>query len=194
MTDATYDGRPSWDEYFSRIATEVATRSTCLRRRVGAILVLDKRILSTGYNGAPRDVRHCAETGCLRDRHNVPSGQRHELCRGLHAEMNALIQAASHGIRVQDATVYSTTFPCSLCAKMLINGGVRRIVAQDDYTDPLAKELLSEAGVKMELFDAKRHKTILLPGLQKPNSAKKPKAKKPVRARNTSKSALTSRK
>ena len=118
--------RPSWDEYFSRIAAEVSKRSTCLRRRVGSILVLDKRILATGYNGAPRGVRHCSEVGCLREKHRVPSGERHELCRGLHAEMNALIQAASHGIRVQDATLYSTTFPCSLCAKMLINGGVRR--------------------------------------------------------------------
>lgn len=156
--------RPSWDEYFSRIALEVATRSTCLRRHVGAVLVLNKRILATGYNGAPRGVRHCSETGCLRATHNVPSGERHELCRGLHAEMNALIQAASHGIRVEEATLYSTTFPCSLCAKMLINGGIRRIVAQSDYADSLAKELLFEARVTVERFDFSTHKTTHFPG------------------------------
>ena len=155
--------RPSWDEYFSRIAREVATRSTCLRRQVGAILVLDKRILSTGYNGAPRGVRHCAEIGCMRAQQNTPSGTRHELCRGLHAEMNVLIQAANHGIRVQDATLYSTIFPCSLCAKMLINGGIRRIVAQGDYADPLAKELFTEAGIAVDLFDFDRHETRPFP-------------------------------
>ena len=155
--------RPSWDEYFSRIAAEVATRSTCLRRHVGAILVLDKRILATGYNGAPRGLRHCLEVGCLREARGVPSGERHELCRGLHAEMNVLIQAASHGIRVEGATLYSTSFPCSLCAKMVINGGIRRIVAQSDYADPLAKELLAEAEVKTELFDAAHHRTRRFP-------------------------------
>jgi dCMP deaminase len=150
--------RPSWDEYFSRIAFEVSTRSTCLRRHVGAILVLDKRILATGYNGAPRGLRHCLEVGCLREARGVPSGQRHELCRGLHAEMNVLIQAASHGIRVEGATLYSTSFPCSLCAKMMINGGIRRIVAQSDYADSLAKELLAEAKVKTELLDVAQHR------------------------------------
>ena len=120
--------RPSWDEYFMRIAAEVARRSTCLRRNVGAVLVMEKRILATGYNGAPRGLPHCAETGCLRELRNVPSGERHELCRGLHAEMNALLQAAAYGIRIFGATLYSTNFPCSLCTKMLINCGVRRIV------------------------------------------------------------------
>ena len=153
------DERPSWDEYFSRIAREVSQRSTCLRRHVGAILVLDKRILATGYNGVPRGIVHCSERGCLREEHNVPSGERHELCRGLHAEMNVLIQAASHGIRVQDATLYCTTFPCSLCAKMLVNAGVRRIVVQSDYADALAKEILAEAGVCAEIFDFQRHRT-----------------------------------
>ena len=160
---AVDDQRPSWDEYFSRIAVEVSQRSTCQRRHVGAILVLDKRILATGYNGAPRGLRHCLETGCLRAKHGVPSGQRHELCRGLHAEMNVLIQAASHGIRVEGATLYSTSFPCSLCAKMIINGGVRRVVAQADYADPLAKELLAEAEVKMEIFDSARRRTKPFP-------------------------------
>ena len=188
MTDHPHeDNRPSWDEYFSRIANEVSQRSTCMRRRVGAILVLDKRILVTGYNGAPRGVRHCREVGCLRARHNVPSGERHELCRGLHAEMNALIQAATHGVRVQDATLYSTTFPCSLCAKMLINGGVRRIVAQSDYADPLAKELLAEAGVVVELFDLQRHTTTRFGLEPTPPSAEVTRAKKRVMRRKSSK-------
>ena len=178
--------RPSWDEYFSRIAVEVSKRSTCLRRRVGAILVLDKRILATGYNGAPRGLRHCLEAGCLREKHGVPSGERHELCRGLHAEMNVLIQAASHGIRVEGATLYSTSFPCSLCAKMIINGGIRRAVAQSDYADPLAKELLAEAKVKTEIFDYERRKTRPFPMRRRPRpratrrgaADRKPAAKK----------------
>jgi dCMP deaminase len=177
------DERPSWEEYFSRIALEVSKRSTCLRRHVGAILVLDKRILATGYNGAPRGVAHCLEVGCLRAARNVPSGERHELCRGLHAEMNVLIQAASHGIRVQDATLYATTFPCSLCAKMLINGGVRRIVAQSDYADPLAKDLLREAGLKVELWDFDQHRTIPFPGFAAGRPSKsKTRIKKSKRA------------
>lgn len=185
--DAHDDNRPSWDEYFSRIAHEVSKRSTCMRRHVGAILVLDKRILATGYNGAPRGVRHCREVGCLRAKHNVPSGTRHELCRGLHAEMNALIQAATHGVRVQDATLYSTTFPCSLCAKMLINGGVRRVVAQSDYADPLAKELLSEAGVTVELFDTQRHTTIPFFPKKRHAARRTSVAKNRVRRRKTAK-------
>jgi len=123
-----------------------------MRRQVGAILVREKHILATGYNGAPRGVAHCDEVGCLREARGVPSGERHELCRGLHAEMNAIIQAACYGIIVEGATLYCTTFPCSLCAKMLINAGVKRIVAQADYADSLAKELLAEAGVATELL------------------------------------------
>jgi len=143
--------RPSWDEYFLSITREVATRSTCLRRHVGAILVREKRILTTGYNGAPRGLPHCSEAGCLREEQNVPSGERHELCRGLHAEMNAMLQAAVHGIRIEGATLYSTTYPCSLCAKMLINCGVVRIVCAQDYPDRLAKEMLHEAGVQVDV-------------------------------------------
>ena len=135
-----------------RITREVAKRSTCLRRQVGAILVLDKRILSTGYNGAPSGLPHCAEVGCLREQHNVPSGQRHELCRGLHAEMNALLQAARWGVNVTGATIYTTHEPCLLCAKMTINSGVRRIVAADPYPDELARAMLKEAGVSLEIF------------------------------------------
>jgi len=181
------DNRPSWDEYFSRIAMEVSKRSTCLRRQVGAILVLDKRILATGYNGAPRDVRHCGEVGCLRLKHNVPSGERHELCRGLHGEMNALIQAAANGVRVEGATLYSTHFPCSLCAKMLINGGIKRIVAQGDYADALAKDLLGEAKLKVELYDYGTHSTVPFPMRHESPYVRQKKAKKAANPRKQAK-------
>jgi len=143
------ESRPGWDEYFLTIARQVATRSTCLRRRVGAVLVRDKRILATGYNGAPRGMRHCAETGCLRAELRVPSGERHEICRALHAEMNALLQAAAHGIRVEGSVLYCTTQPCVLCAKMLINVGVSRIFMAEGYPDGLALQMLEEAGVDL---------------------------------------------
>jgi dCMP deaminase len=139
--------RPSWDEYFMTIAHQVATRSTCLRRRVGAVLVREKRILATGYNGAPRGLAHCREAGCLREQMAVPSGERHELCRGLHAEMNALLQAAEHGIRIENAVIYSTNQPCSLCAKMLINVGIRTIYVAEGYPDELAAHMLGEANI-----------------------------------------------
>ena len=145
------DGRPSWDDYFLRIAADVATRSTCMRRQVGAILVREKHILSTGYNGAPSGLPHCKDTGCLRMQQNVPSGQRHELCRGLHAEMNAFLQAAKFGTRIDGATLYGTTTPCSLCAKMIINGGIKRVVAQGEYPDEMAGQMLREAGVALEM-------------------------------------------
>jgi dCMP deaminase len=143
--------RPSWDEYFMNIAREVSERSTCLRRRVGAVLVHDRRILATGYNGAPKGLKHCEEVGCLREQLNAPPGERHELCRGLHAEMNALIQAALYGVGTKGSTIYSTTYPCSLCVKMLLNAGVVRVVVEGDYPDPLAKEMLAEAGMEVEV-------------------------------------------
>lgn len=146
--------RPSWDDYFMRITREVARRSTCLRRKVGAILVKDKHILTTGYNGAPSGLPHCAEVGCLRERFNTPSGERAELCRGLHAEQNAIIQAAVHGVQVPGATLYCTTQPCSLCAKMLINAGVTRIVYEGDYPDELARQMIEEAGLEMVRWPA----------------------------------------
>jgi len=186
-TKTTSAKRPSWDEYFSRITKEVSKRSTCLRRQVGAILVLDKRILATGYNGAPRGIVHCSERGCLRQQQRVPSGERHELCRGLHAEMNTLIQAANHGISVRGATLYSTTFPCSLCAKMLINGGITRVVAQADYADPLAKELLAEAGMRVELFDFQSHKTTRLQLSRTGSTSRKANTKKGAIRRKTTK-------
>ncbi len=150
------DNRPGWDEYFMKIATVVSERSTCLRRQVGAVLVRDRQILSTGYNGAPKSMKHCCETGCLREKLNVPSGSQHELCRGLHAEMNALIQAAANGIIVEGATIYSTASPCSLCAKMLINAGIVRGVTREKYPDPLAGELFQEAGIPILYLDGEK--------------------------------------
>jgi len=145
--------RPSWDEYFIKLAIDVAERSTCLRRKVGAILVKNKRILATGYNGAPMGLRHCDEVGCIREQRGVPSGERHELCRGLHAEMNAFLQAAVHGVSTQDSVLYTTVYPCSLCAKMIINAGVHRVVEAGHYPDPLSRELLSEAKVEVTHFE-----------------------------------------
>lgn len=144
--------RPSWDEYFMTIAHQVATRSTCTRRHVGAVLVRDKRLLATGYNGVPRGLAHCADVGCLRERMGVPSGERHELCRGLHAEMNALLQAAEHGISVAGAVIYCTNQPCSLCAKMLINVGITRILVAESYPDELAATMLAEAGIAVTVL------------------------------------------
>lgn len=144
------DARPSWDEYFLTIAELVANRSSCGRRKVGAVLVQEKRILATGYNGAPRGVRHCREAGCVREKLGIPSGERHELCRGLHAEQNAIIQAAVFGTPLEHITVYCTTQPCVLCAKMLINLGAQRIVYRGGYPDALSLELLREAKVRLE--------------------------------------------
>lgn len=143
--------RPSWDEYFLGIADLVSRRSTCLRRRVGAVLVKDRRILATGYNGVPSKIRHCEEVGCIREKLNVPSGERHELCRGLHAEQNAFLQAALHGTSVKDACLYSTTQPCIICAKMIINAGITEIVIKGDYPDKMSKELLREANIRVRL-------------------------------------------
>ncbi|MCG0275757.1 MAG: dCMP deaminase family protein [Thermosediminibacteraceae bacterium] len=141
--------RPPWDDYFMEIARVVAKRSTCLRRSVGAVVVLEKRILTTGYNGAPTNLAHCQEVGCLREKMGIPAGERHELCRGLHAEQNAIIQAAIWGISIKGATLYVTHQPCALCAKMLINAGVRKIVYEGEYPDDLAMEMLSEAGIEI---------------------------------------------
>ena len=141
------DRRPSWDEYFMTLANEVATRTTCLRRAVGAIIVKDRRILATGYNGVPTGLAHCAETGCLRQQLSVPSGQRHEICRGLHAEQNAIIQAARYGIDIEGSSIYITTEPCSVCAKMLINAGIKEIVFATAYPDKLSEELLGETDI-----------------------------------------------
>jgi dCMP deaminase len=142
--------RPSWPEYFMSIAKLVATRSTCLRRSVGAVLVKDKRILATGYNGAPTGIRHCEETGCLREQLGVKAGERHELCRGLHAEQNVIIQAAYYGVSTKGTTLYCTHKPCIICSKMLINAGVNKIVYLEGYPDALADEMIAEAGIEVE--------------------------------------------
>lgn len=141
--------RPSWEDYFMRITHLVAERSTCLRRKVGAILVKDRHILSSGYNGVPSGLSHCEQAGCIREKMAIPSGERHELCRGLHAEQNAIIQAALYGTQIEGATLYSTHLPCILCAKMLINARIKEIIYEEGYPDPLASEMLNEAGIPM---------------------------------------------
>ncbi len=149
LPEPTDDRRPDWDTYFMKICHVVAERSTCLRRQVGALLVSDRRILATGYNGAPKGLPHCAEVGCLRTRLGIPSGERQELCRGVHAEQNAIIQAAVHGVTLQEVTLYCTIQPCITCAKMLINANVKRIVYEGDYPDELALQLLGDASVEL---------------------------------------------
>lgn len=149
MNEEKRDNRPSWDEYFMNISDQVATRSTCLRRQVGAVIVKEKRILATGYNGAPSGLEHCLTKGCLREQLGIPSGENQELCRGLHAEQNAIIQAALHGVRLNDAIIYSTHKPCVLCSKMIINAGLKEIRYIEGYPDKLADELLNEARIKV---------------------------------------------
>lgn len=142
------DARPSWEETFMSIARIVAQRSTCLRRKVGAVLVKSNRIIATGYNGAPKGLAHCAQTGgCLRNQLGVESGQRHELCRAVHAEENCIIQAATFGVSTDGAVLYSTHFPCSLCTRTLINAGIRKIYYKDGYPDELAMRLLNETNI-----------------------------------------------
>ncbi len=144
------ESRPDWNSYFMEIATLVSKRSTCLRRQVGAIVVKDRNILTTGYNGVPSGITHCEVTGCLREKLNVPSGERHELCRGLHAEQNAIIQAAYHGTSIKDSVLYCTNLPCSICSKMIINAGIKKIIYQDGYMDKLAGEMINESGIVLE--------------------------------------------
>ena len=142
--------RASWDEYFMQIAEIVKTRSTCLRRQVGALIVKDNRIITTGYNGAPEGIKHCSDLGsCLRSELKIPSGERHELCRALHAEQNAIIQAAKIGVSTQGATMYVTLQPCVICAKMAINAGIQKIVYKGDYPDELSLNMLNEANVEL---------------------------------------------
>jgi dCMP deaminase len=155
------DSRPSWETYFMNIINLVAERSTCLRRAVGAVLVKDKRILSTGYNGSPSNLKHCAEVGCLREKLGIESGKMHELCRGIHAEQNAIIQAAYHGVSVKGAIIFCTNQPCSICARMIINAGIKKIYYQSGYADSLAKELLDEAGIELQQIDSDVRETLL---------------------------------
>jgi len=144
--------RPTWDEYFMELAHVIRKRSTCMRRQIGAVLVKDKRILATGYNGAPSGLPHCHKAGCLRKQLNIPSGERHEICRGAHAEQNAIAQAALLGVSTRDSEIYITAQPCSVCAKILINAGVKRIMYEGDYPDPLAMQLLAQSSLKIERF------------------------------------------
>jgi len=145
--------RPSWDEYFMEMAQLTAKRSTCMRRNVGAVIVQDKHIIATGYNGAPKGIPHCEEIGgCLREKMNIPSGERHELCRALHAEQNAIIQAATLAQSIEGASIYITNQPCVICAKMIINAGIKRIVVREGYPDKLAVDLLAEAGLKIVML------------------------------------------
>ena len=145
--------RLSWDAYFMEIAQLVATRSTCLRRKVGAVAVKDKRIIATGYNGAPENLKHCEEIGCLREKLKIPAGERQELCRGVHAEQNVIIQAAKLGANLNGATIYITHHPCFTCAKMLINAGIKKIVYKEGYPDEFAKDILKEAGIEVIKFE-----------------------------------------
>ncbi len=147
------NNRPSWHQYFMEMAYLASTRSTCLRRQVGALIVRDNQIISSGYNGAPKHIRHCAITGCLREQLNVPSGERHELCRGVHAEQNAVIQAAINGSSIRDASLYCTNQPCVICSKILINAEIKTIYITESYEDKLAQELLAEAEVEMNIVD-----------------------------------------
>lgn len=147
--------RPSWDEYFMDITQVVASRSTCLRRRVGCVIVKDKRMLTSGYNGAPSGLPHCSQAGCIREREGIPSGERQELCRGLHAEQNALVQAALHGVSVAGGTLYCTHQPCITCTKMIINAGIVRVLFANSYPDALARQMFGEAGIEtVDLVEA----------------------------------------
>ena len=141
--------RPSWDDYYLELASIIATRSTCLRRHVGAVIVKNRRILSSGYNGALSGMKHCEETGCLRDRLSIPSGERQEICRGLHAEQNAILQAAQYGIAIEGSALYCTHQPCIICSKMCIAVGIKRISFTGEYPDSLALDFLKEAGIEI---------------------------------------------
>ncbi len=145
--------RPDNDTYFMRMADLAATRSTCLRRQVGAVIVKEKRVLTTGYNGAPKGLKHCAEVGCVRSQNNIESGTRHELCRGVHAEQNAVIQAAYFGASIKDASIYTTNFPCVMCAKILVNAGIIEVIYKDDYVDPLSKVIMNESKVVVRRYE-----------------------------------------
>ncbi|UCE38437.1 MAG: cytidine/deoxycytidylate deaminase family protein [Thermoplasmata archaeon] len=152
----TINTRPSIDEYFMKMAHLAKERSTCLRRKVGAVITKDKRVLSTGYNGAPKGLPHCEEVGCVRENLDVPTGERHELCRGVHAEQNAIIQAAVFGTSIKDGKIYTTNHPCVVCAKLLINASISEIIYDDDYIDELAKEVLRQSNVKVRRFNLKQ--------------------------------------
>lgn len=142
------------------IAFLIARRSTCLRRQVGAVIVRNNRLLASGYNGVPSGIRHCAEWGgCLREQKKIPSGERHELCRGLHAEQNAIIQAAFYGTSIDGSNIYCTTLPCIVCAKMMINAGIKKIIYSDGYPDQLSQDMIAEAGIEMRQYIPENRQT-----------------------------------
>lgn len=141
--------RPTWDEYFMKMASLVAERSTCLRHHVGAIIVKGKRILTTGYNGAAKGVKDCLELGCLRDELGIESGTRQEICRAIHAEQNTIIQAGVHGINISGSSLYCTHTPCMICAKMIVNAGINEVISYHDYADEEARKFLKEVGIKL---------------------------------------------
>lgn len=155
--------RPEIDEYFLKVASVVSERSTCRRHHIGAVAVRDKHILATGYNGAPSGLKDCLELGCLRDELNIESGTRHEICRAIHAEQNVIIQAALHGISLSGATIYATHSPCILCAKILVNAKIKRLVTFGSYADDSFKELFKEAGIKFEVHKKPPSKITYLP-------------------------------
>lgn len=143
----------NWDERFMRLTEEVGTWSSCLRRKVGAVIVRDKRVMTTGYNGAPTGIESCTERGeCLREKLGIPSGTRHELCFAAHAEQNAIIQAAKYGINISGSTLYCTHQPCVICAKMIINAGIKRVVYKEGYPDEFSMQLFEEAGTRIEKY------------------------------------------
>ncbi|MFA6170810.1 MAG: cytidine/deoxycytidylate deaminase family protein [Candidatus Margulisiibacteriota bacterium] len=147
--------RPSWDDYFMKIAHDVAERATCVKRSVGAVIIKDKRILASGYNGAPRGFKHCTAETCIRKQMDIPSGQRHELCRGLHAEQNAIIQAAWHGVKIEGGTLYCTFQPCVICVKMIINAGLVKLVYEGGYPDALASEMLKDSKLEVVKYESR---------------------------------------
>ncbi|HUT82807.1 MAG TPA: cytidine/deoxycytidylate deaminase family protein [Candidatus Bathyarchaeia archaeon] len=152
--------RPTVDEYFTAMAELVSTRSTCLRRQFGTVIVQNNHVISTGYNGAPKDMPHCIEIGCLRDELSIPSGTKHEVCRGVHSEQNAIIQCAIHGESTKDATLYVTGYPCKICAKMIINAMINRVVISGNYSDTEGISLLEQAGVQVTILDINAKVTL----------------------------------
>jgi len=162
--------RPDWNSYFMEIAHIVSKRSTCMRRSVGALIVKDKRILASGYNGAPTGLKHCMEVSCLREKMNIASGERHELCRGLHAEQNAVIQAAYHGVTINGAHLYCTHLPCSICIKILINAGIEKVFYLDGYPDGLSMELINESSIALEKVDFDKTRGVETAAIKKTRS------------------------
>jgi len=144
-------GRPSWDGYFMKMASLVAERSTCLRHHVGAIVVKDKRVVATGYNGAAAGLEDCIKKGCLRDELNIPSGERHEICRAIHAEQNAIIQVGKD--KTNDGTLYCTHTPCMICAKMIVQAGIKKVFSYNNYADEEARKFLETSGVNLKTIE-----------------------------------------